>query len=62
MHMPQRDLQTYAPAIFWHRFHFDAFLDRFRRSTLISYVRDFVLIHFQERFQIDAFSLKTLNE
>ena len=35
-------------------------LMRFRPSTLIRYERDFVLIHFRERFQIDAFSMKTL--
>ena len=35
-------------------------LMRFRPSTLIRYERGFVLIHFQERFQIDAFSMKTL--
>ena len=33
---------------------------RFRPSTL-RYVRVYVLIHFQERFQIDAFSMKTLS-
>ena len=35
-------------------------LMRFRPSTL-RYVRVYVLIHFQERFQIDAFSMKTLS-
>ena len=35
-------------------------LMRFRPSTLIRYERGFVLIHFQERFQINAFSMKTL--
>ena len=35
-------------------------LMRFRQSTLIRYQRGFVLIHFQERFQIDAFSMKKL--
>ena len=34
---------------------------RFRPSTLIRYVFVYVLIHFQERFQIDAFSIKTLS-
>ena len=47
---------------FGYRFHFDAFFDRFRPSTLIWYIRCFVLIPFQECFQIDAFSLKTYNE
>ena len=36
------------------------FLMRFQPSTL-RYVRVYVLIHFQERFQIDAFSMKTLS-
>ena len=36
-------------------------LMRFRPSTLIRYICVYVLIHFQERFQIDAFSIKTLS-
>ena len=46
-------LQTHAPAIFSVIFFI---LMRFRPSTVIPYERVFVLIHFQERFQIDAFS------
>ena len=44
-----RMLKTHAPAILH------------RPSTLIRYVCVFLLIHFQERFQIDAFSMKTLS-
>ena len=40
---------TCACDIFRHRFHFKAY------STIL-----FVLIHFQERFQIDAFTKKTV--
>ena len=42
----------------WYRFHF--ILLRFRPSTLIRFACVFVLIHSQGRFQIDAFSMKTL--
>ena len=49
---------THACHIFGHRFHFDAFSTVF---TLIGYVFVFVLIDFQERFYIDAFSMKALN-
>ena len=53
MRMPQ----TQAPAIF----SVIAFIFMpFRPSTLLRYVWVFVLILFQERFQIDAFSMKTL--
>ena len=41
-----------------HRFHF--VLLRFQPSTLIRFLCVFVLIHSQGRFQIDAFSMKTL--
>ena len=34
---------------------------RFRVSTLIRYVCVFICIHFQQRFQIDAFSVNTLS-
>ncbi len=34
---------------------------RFRVSTLIRYVCVFICIHFQQRFQIDAFSANTLS-
>jgi len=54
---------TRACDIFGYRFHFwCVFAGRFRpSSTLIWYVCAFVLIHFQERFQIDdTFSMKTL--
>ena len=34
---------------------------RFRMSTLIRYVCVFICIHFQQRFQIDAFSVNTLS-
>ena len=58
-------LQTHVPAIFYNpRGTYDVIvfiLKRFRPSALIRYVCVFVLIHFQERFQIDAFSMKTLS-
>ena len=34
---------------------------RFRVSTLIRYICVFICIHFQQRFQIDAFSVNTLS-
>ncbi len=34
---------------------------RFRVSTLVRYVCVFICIHFQQRFQIDAFSVNTLS-
>ena len=34
---------------------------RFQVSTLIRYVCVFICIHFQQRFQIDAFSVNTLS-
>ena len=49
---------THAPAIFSV---FVFMLIRFRPSTITEYVCVFVLIHSQERFQIDAFSMKTLS-
>ena len=49
---------THAPAIFSV---FVFILMRFRPSTPLWYVCVFVSIHFQERFQIDAFSMKTLS-
>ena len=54
-----RMLQTHAPAIF---FVIVFILMRIRPSTQIRsrYECVFVLIHFQERFQIDAFTTKTL--
>ena len=45
-----RMLQTHAPAIFLVNVFI---LMRFPPSTLIRYVCVFVLIHYQERFQID---------
>ena len=45
---------THAPAIFSV---FVFILMRFRPSTITEYVRVFVLMHSQERFQIDAFSI-----
>ena len=55
-------LQTHVPAIFYNpRGTYDVIvfiLMRFRPSALIRYLCVFVLIHFQERFQIDAFSMK----
>ena len=57
-----RMLQTHAPAIFSVIVFI---LMRFRPfrlpSTLIRYVCIFVVIHCEERFQIDAFSMKTLS-
>ena len=51
-------LQTHASAIF----SVLAFiLTGFRQPTLIRYVCIFVLISFQKRFQIDAFTMKTLS-
>ena len=41
-------------------FSFWCVFDRFRPSTLIRYECVFKVTHFQERFQIDAFSMKTL--
>ena len=49
-----RMLPTRACDIFGHRFHF-------RPSILIRYECVFVLILFQERFQMDAFLMKTLS-
>ena len=46
-------LPTRACDIFGHRFHF-------RPSKIIRYECVFVLILFQERFQMDAFLMKTL--
>ena len=51
-------LQTHLPAIFSVNVFI---LMRFRPSRLIRYVCVFLLTHFQERFQIDAFSVKTLS-
>ena len=48
-----RMLPTRACDIFGHRFHF-------RPSKIIRYECVFVLILFQERFQMDAFLMKTL--
>ena len=42
-------------------FSFWCVFDRFRPSTLIRYECVFKVTHFQERFQIDAFSMKTLS-
>ena len=53
-----RMLQKNAPALF---LVIVFILMRFRPSTLIQYVCVFVLIHLQERFQIGAFSMKTLS-
>ena len=47
---------TIACDIFGHRFHFDAFSTFFDGSHL----HDMLCIRFQESFQIDAFSMKTL--
>ena len=52
-----RMLQTHAPAIF---LVIVFILMRIRPSTQIRYECVFVLIHFQERFQIDTFTMKTL--
>ena len=53
-------LQTHAPAIFSV---IVSILMRFRPSTQKRYVRLFVnLCAFYERFQIDAFSIKTLSD
>ena len=54
-----RMLQTHAPAIF---LVIVFILMRIRPSTQIRsrYEGVFILIHFQERFQIDAFTMKTL--
>ena len=49
-----RMLPTRACDIFGYRFHF-------RSSILIRYEYVFVLILFQERFQMDAFLMKTLS-
>ena len=51
-------LPTHAPAIF---LVIVFILMRFRPSTLIRYVRIFILIHYQESFQIIAFSMITLS-
>ena len=51
-------LPTHAPAIFLVIIFI---LMRFRPSTLIRYVRMFILIHYQECFQINAFSIITLS-
>ena len=56
MRMPQA--QTHAPVILSIIVFI---LMRFRRSGLIRYVCVFVLIHFEVRFQIDEFSVKTLS-
>ena len=53
-----RLLQTRAPAIFSVNV---LILMRFGPSKLIGHICVFVLINFQERFQIDAFSIKTLS-
>ena len=50
-----RMLQTHASAIF------SVVVFILMRFGLIRYVCVFVLIHFQERFQIDAFSMQTLS-
>ena len=42
-------------------FSFWRVFDRFRPSTLIRYECVFKVTHFQERFQIDAFSMKTIS-
>ena len=56
----RRMLQTHAPAIFSV---IVSILMRFRPSTQKRYVRLFVnLCAFYERFQIDAFSIKTLSD
>jgi len=46
----------YFRSLFWFWCDFDLY-----PSKIIRYVCAFVLIHFQERFQIDAFSMKTLS-
>ena len=46
--------------ILGHCFNFDTFRQE-RPSTVIRYVCVFALIHFQGRFQIDGFSMKTLS-
>ena len=67
-----RMLETHAPAIFYNpRDTYDViffilmlsrqFRPGFRQLTLIRYERVFVLIHFQERFQIDALLMRTLS-
>ena len=48
---------TRACDLFGHRFHFDSCLT-VHTSTI--HVCVFVLMYFQERFQIDAFSVKAL--
>ena len=50
-----RMLQTHASAIF------SVVVFILMRFRLIRYVCVFVLIHFQERLQIDAFSMQTLS-
>ena len=54
---PYRSIRVHTTVLM--RFRLST-LKRFRPSTL-RYVRVYVLIHFQERFQIDAFSMKTLS-
>ena len=49
-------LQTHAPEIFSI---IVSIMMRFRPSILIRFVCVFVLIHFQERFQIDVLSVRT---
>ena len=51
-------LPTHAPAIF---LVIVFILMRFRPSTLIRYVRIFILIYYQESFQIIAFSMIALS-
>ena len=51
-------LPTHAPAIFLVIIFI---LMRFRPSTPIRYVRIFILIHYQECFQINTFSMITLS-
>ena len=53
-----RMLQKHMPAIFSVTVLISM---HYRSSTLTRYVCVFVLIHFQERYQIDAFSMKTLS-
>ena len=57
-HTPQRYVRSSFS--FWCASS-TVFRDRFRPSTLIRYVCVFSLIHFQECFKIDAFSMKTFS-
>ena len=55
----------HAPAIFYNQRGtydvIDFILMPFRRSTPIRFFCVFVLIHFQQRFEVNAFSMKTLS-